>query len=220
MRILLALLIFTLFAGCQTRPSLTKQLPPPAPEPRAIAAMPMTPAPASNWEQRLRQQRQLAEALMSQNDALQEQLREALAKPPPAPPPVSAPTTLLAVASTGSAINPAAPPPDEPPTTVLVPNADGLIDLVAARTAITDEPVNPFAVRTAVAGDHETVLTVQGVIAGERPCALVNDRLLAVGDTVESLRLVRVEPDALLFVAGGFTLRIPVGGQPVRIRRA
>lgn len=210
MKTLLVLFTLGCLVGCQTRKSPPPALPK-ATEPPAAPVSLSPPAP-HDWEQQLRQQRQLAEALMSQNDALQAQLREALARTPQ-PVPVNVPTVPALPADLIT------PQPAEPPINVLMPNAEGLIDLIAARAGPDDKLVNPFAVRLPSGNEVETVLRVQGVVTGKHPCALVNDQLVSVGDTVEMLRLERIETRELYFTVGRFTLKIPVGGQPVRIRR-
>ena len=101
-----------------------------------------------------------------------------------------------------------------------MPNADGVIDL-AAVTADTKpgEPVNPFAVRTMSAESvREVTLHVSGILAGAVPCAIINDRPVQAGETVESLLLERIEPDAVWLRFAGRRLRLPASEKPVRVR--
>jgi hypothetical protein len=212
MKHLLPLLALT-FAGCQT---------PPVPEPTVAAAPPpvappiLTPDPVT--VETLRRQRQLVEALMSQNEALQAQLREVQ----------EASTMPVAPAPVGKAEPPqiqppppiATPPPATEGITLLMPNADGVIDLVAAAALAAGESINPFVLRQPPAALPETVVEVQGVVRGETPCALVNNRVLTVGDQLDGLQLTRISPEALFFSINDFTLRIPVNGQPVHVRRS
>jgi hypothetical protein len=201
-------------AGCAS-PKLLP-LPQPSAEPRALVTVPavdrpvLPPVPAAA-EAKLRQQTQLIEALLSQNDALRAQANAAAV--PPAGPAV--PATLAAPPAA-----PAAPMAAPVPESFLMPNAEGVIDLAAVGTAGAEGPVNPFAVRTAAADPHEIVLHLQGIVAGEPPCALVNDRLLGIGEAVETLTLTRIGTDALYFQSGNFSLKVPVTGQPAKIRGA
>lgn len=199
------LLMLTL-VGCET---------PPAPEPSTISPTPPVVAPAlPEPTGELRRQRQLVEALMSQNEALQIMLREA-------PRPLAPPEPPVAL---GSEPRPLSPPESVPPiaepTNFLMPNADGVIDLVAAAVLAAGETINPFELRQPATVSEETVLTIQGVVRGEHPCALVNDRVLTIGDQLDGLRLQRIETETLFFVVDEFTLRVPVNEGPVRVRRS
>lgn len=196
--------VLLLLVGCQTPP-------PPAPIASPPPPVPVT-VPDPETARDLRRQRQLVEALMSQNEALQAQLDQA---GPPPPRVVAAP----AVVTKPSPLPPEpAPAPDTKDITLLLPNEDGVIDLVAAAALSAGETVNPFLLRQPLGPDRETVVTVQGIVRGEHPCALVNDRVLTVGDRLDALRLTRIQPDALFFEINDFTLRIPVQGGPVRVR--
>ncbi len=204
--------LLLILAGCQSRPTV----PSPAPEPRAVSA----PAPSgpsqAEWEKRLRRERQLAEALLSQNDALQAELREART-PPPAQPASkiepSAPTLIPAAP-------PALPVSVEPAGPFFSPNADGLVDLTVPELPKAGEPVNPFAVRTPPADAREITLNLQGIITGAKPCALVNGRLVSVGDSVEGLQLIHIGPEALFFKSADTTLKLPLNFKTVRVRRS
>jgi hypothetical protein len=189
-----------ILAGCQTPPLADPTVPPPP-------ALPvMEPDLATTTE--LRRQRQLVEALMSQNEALQSQLNQRAAYP--------------VVATT-----PAEPAPSAMPVEIevessqwLTPNDEGVIDLRAAAALAAGESINPFVLREPAGPGEEFMLTVQGIVRGEHPCALVNDRVLTVGDRVGLLRLHRIEPDALFFEWNEFILRIPLHGEPVRVRHS
>ena len=100
-----------------------------------------------------------------------------------------------------------------------MPNTDGVIDLTALdATAKTDDP-NPFAVRTpAPDATRELTIRLGGVIGGAQPGALVNNRAVFVGESVDSLTLVRIESDAAIFRMGERHLRVPVAATGVRIR--
>lgn len=204
--------LFTLLclglAGCQTAAPLT--LPPipekPAPEFRPVMAAP--PAPLNPaLEQKLRQQAQYIEALISQNDALSSKLlapAPAVASPAPEAARVAPPTPIQVVSV-------------EP---TLTPNADGVIDLAAATVdASAGETVNPFAVRAVPAGAmREVTLHVSGILAGKTPCAVINERLVQTTETVESLTVERIEPDAVWLRYAGQRLRLPVSEKPARVR--
>lgn len=121
-------------------------------------------------------------------------------------------------------VQPAAPPralplaPSLPEIPAIAPNADGVIDLsVVARDP--SEEANPFAVRAAEQEtSREIALAVGGLIHGAAPCALINGRSVEPGETIESLTVVRLEPDAVLFQHAGRYLRVPVTDKPVRVR--
>jgi hypothetical protein len=213
MKSLLTLLCLGL-AGCQTAAPLT--LPPlpakPAPEFRPVVAAP--PAPLNPaLEQKVRQQAQYIEALISQNDALSSRLTAAASAPvatSPAPEPAP-------VAIAPPPAPPLQPVPAEP---MLTPNADGVIDLAAvAADAGPGEAVNPFAVRAVSAGAaREVTLHVSGILAGKTPCAVINERLVQTAETVESFTVERIEPDAVWLRYAGQRLRLPVSEKPARVR--
>ncbi|OAM87322.1 general secretion pathway protein GspB [Termitidicoccus mucosus] len=102
----------------------------------------------------------------------------------------------------------------------IMPNADGVIDLVAVALA-ADEEINPFAVR-GVATDalREITLHIDGIVSGATPCVLVNGRTVVPGESVEGLTLIRIEPDSALFRYEAHRIRIPVTGKSTRIRLA
>jgi hypothetical protein len=161
-------------------------------------------------EQKIRQQAQFIEALLSQNDALTARLNAPAAGPEPVP------AAALPPVPTGP--EPVAPGASEWPT--LAPNADGVIDVAAADvTARPGEPVNPFAVR-ALANEtvREVSLRVGGIIAGPTACAVINDRLVQAGETIEALRVERIDSDAVVLRHGGHRLRLPVSEKTVRVR--
>ena len=197
-----------LLAGCQATTPAT-----PVPPPRRTASE-MRPVPAATvdhgrneLEAKVRQQAQYIEALLSQNEALK-----------------SGTTLQPATASTVSAA--VVPAPATSPATpvvtsedqALAPNAEGVIDLTAT-TAKPGESVNPFAVRTQTDGAaREVMLHVSGLIAGPSACAVINERLVQAGDAVESLRVERVEAEAVLLRCGERRLRLPLSEKPVRVR--
>ncbi len=188
--------------------------PKPAPEPRPIAVQPLPPLPAASpLEQKVKQQAQLIEALVSQNDALNAKLAACAATIPASTPP--------ATPTAATNVPPAVPLPEtKPAESFAVPNAEGVIDLVAVTLGqATGEPVNPFAVRTVPAEKtREVALHLGGTVAGESPCAVLNDRLVQQGDVVESLAVERIEADAVILCRGDQRLRLPVAEKPVRVR--
>jgi hypothetical protein len=220
----LPFLAFALLAGCQTAAPV-QPLPKPAPvapaQPPAAAPAALPPVATAAPDLRSRQQAQLIEALISQNDALAAQLAArgagpaaptaVAAQPPPAPTPAPA---LPAAAS----VIPAARVPDD----ALTPNAEGLIDLASGANAAADagEPVNPFAVRSAPGQTREVSLLVGGVILGTAPCALVNKRLVQPGDRVEAFLVEQVETGGVVLRFNAHRLRLPVSPQPTRIKFA
>lgn len=224
----LSAFISFIIAGCQSTPSRAPlPLPHSAPPPQPIVTAPVVVTPDPELQKKIVQQRQAIEALISQNDALTAQLdaikaapRSERAMPPaaavvppsiPLPPPQPPPPPLPPLAP------PRLPEPEEDRTPLFTPNAEGVVDLTTLRAAPADAPVNPFAVRTPQPA-REITVAIHGVIAGSNPCALINERVVEPGDTVESLRLIRIEPDALILRGEDFRLKLPVGDKPVRVR--
>ncbi len=223
MKTSLILLSLLLCAGCQ---SASRPTPP---EPVTLKATPVTApptvAPATDaLEHKLTQQSRLMAALIEQNDVLGEKLR--LAEKAPAPTAVTPPPAGLTsgallppvptpVATPGLVAPPVEPTPELPLHT---PNADGLIDLSVPAGA-PGASINPFALRAvAMESRREITLLVQGLATGPNACALINERMCAPGDTVESLRVDRIEPDAVILRTETFRLRIPPTDKPVRVR--
>ena len=227
------LLVPLALAGCHTAASR----PLPLPNPPATLPAPVITPPTANsvthiaCEQKLRQQRQFIEALMSQNDALTARLDTTASLPAPpvektpataakSEPRAELPQTVTPPVPLAPSIPP--PPPLTPanPELLLAANAEGIIDL-AALAVPASESTNPFAVRSAGAdAARDLVLTVSGIVGGSSPVALVNGRAVQVGETIESLTLERCEPDAAIFRRGEHRLRLAVDPKPVRIRGA
>lgn len=205
-------------------------------------------APSLETQEKILRKQQHIEALIAQNEALHARVRELetpLAEPPPEPlpPPVAVVESVSTATLTTSATAtptvekdlplPPAPPELERPVATasprttqlstepaILPNADGLIDLVALLTPLREgDEVNPFAVRTLPPDAvREITLHVRGVIHGASPCALINHRAVLPGESTESLNLTAVESDAVLIRHAGRLLRLPVSEKPVRIR--
>lgn len=204
-------LILCVLAGCQNRPAVNPAptLPPPVELPVNLAP-PHTVA-TQVLDRKIRQQAQFIEALLSQNEALTAKLN--------APVPSVATPELLPPASVSPEPDRSVPArPAE--SSVLVPNADGVIDVVtAALAAKSGEAANPFAVRTASAdAGKEVTLRVHGIVAGPVACAVINDRLIQAGENIGSLTVEAVEADVVLLRHGGHRLRLPISEHPVRIR--
>lgn len=218
------LLILTLVAvtGCQSAP---RPVPPP------VAAPVPSAAPSLELQEKTLRQQQHIQALIAQNEALLARVRE-LETAPPTPPPAPVPAVLppailqpvaaepvnLAPVPPSAPSAPSVPPPLAEPA--ILPNADGLIDLTALLAQTRDgDDVNPFAVRSLPADAiREVTLHVQGVIGGAAPCALINQRTVQPEQTIESLTLVRVEPNAVLVRHAAHLLRLPIAEKSVRIR--
>jgi hypothetical protein len=217
MKYLLIALVIGL-AGCQTPPP-PRVLPAPAKPVAAIPPPPSPPAPApaptsAGLEQKLRQQAQYIEALISQNDALTAKLAGANGGTPPPRTAVPLPPEPL------PAPRPAPLAPTLPVEPILTPNAENVIDLLAVIVAEKPgEPVNPFTVRTVPPeAMREVSVHVGGIVAGPTACAVVNDRLVQAGETIESLAVERIEPDAVLLRHSGRLLRLPVTEKATRVR--
>lgn len=205
-------------AGCQSTPA-PSVLPAPTKPVATLHPGPIVPvavpAPATAaLEQKLRQQAQYIEALISQNDALTAKLTATNSAMPPPP-------TVIPLAPNPAPLPrpvPVAPMPPVEPT--LTPNADNVIDLVAfVVTEKPGEPVNPFTVRTVPPeAMREVTLHVGGIVAGPMACAIINDRLVQVGEIIESLAVERIEADAVWLRHSGRLLRLPVSEKSIRVR--
>lgn len=214
MKILLPLLLITL-CGCQSQAPVTTL---PAPSPFTPVATPPPTPPAARppiIDQRSRQQQQWIEALIEQNDALTTKLAVQQAAHAAAPLPPVTQTSPVPLPQ-AAAVAPVA----SPVTQSLTPNAEGVIDLtVLDSNSNPDEPLNPFAVRTAPGGKfREVSLVVGGIILGSTPCAVVNGRLLQVGDRIESFEVERIETGALVIRLDAHRLRLPVSAEPTRVK--
>ena len=191
-------------AGCQ---SVTAPI---APQPQVPAVPASMPAPSqreAELEARLQQQRYVVDALLSQQEALRARPGTDEARPPVKPVAAAHLVPLAPVLA------------DSRPANFMQPDGKGVIDLalLAAKPADSAHS-NPFVVQTADATPpREIPLLVQGILSGANPSAIVNERPLEIGESVESLRLVRVEADSAYFSAGDQLLRIPLG-RPVRVR--
>ena len=163
----------------------------------------------------MRQQAQYIDALLSQNEALSARLNLE-----PEPIPYPSPLARALAKPQASALAAPEAPPTPAETLTLTPNADGVIDVAAALvTPKADEPVNPFALRLVPAGAvREVPLEIGGIVAGPSAFAVVNDKLLQPGDTVDSLTVERIEPDAVVLRHGTQRMRLPIGVKNLRVR--
>lgn len=204
-------LILCVLAGCQNRPAVNPAptLPPPGELPVNLAP-PHTVA-TRVLDRKIRQQAQFIEALLSQNEALTAKLNVPV--PSIATPELMPPASVKPEPERSVSARPAE-------SAILVPNADGMIDVVtAALAAKSGEAANPFAVRTVNAETvKEVTLRVHGIVAGPVACAVINDRLIQTGETIGSLTVEKVEADVVLLRHGGHRLRLAVSEHPVRIR--
>ena len=205
-------------AGCQSTPAPSVL---PAPTKPVVTLPPaptvpvVVPGPASaGLEPKLRQQAQYIEALISQNDALTAKITTASSSMPPPPTVVPLPPDPVPLP------RPVSVSPTLPPEPTLTPNADNVIDLVAfVVSEKPGEPVNPFTVRTVPPeAMREVTLHVGGIVAGPMACAVINDRLVQVGEIIESLVVERIEADAVLLRHSGRLLRLPVAEKSTRVR--
>lgn len=190
----------------------------PQPAPTIAPATPLPrPIPTAS-EPKYRQQAQLIEALIDQNDALTARLT-AMQATPPAAPAIPTPDSVTPTQPIAVPMTPIVPAPVADDSTI-TPNADGVIDLVAVEHAgTTDEPVNPFAVRaTPNEKAREVSLLVGGIIMGAAPCAMVNERLVQSGDHIERFVVEQIAADALIVRFGGRRLRLPVSTVPTRVK--
>ena len=210
--------IFIGLAGCQSTPAPSVL---PAPNKPVVTLPPaptvpvVVPGPATaGLEPKLRQQAQYIEALISQNDALTAKITTASSSVPPPP------TVVLLPPEPVPLPRPATVSPTLPPEPTLTPNADNVIDLVAfVVSEKPGEPVNPFTVRTVPPeAMREVTLHVGGIVAGPMACAVINDRLVQVGEIIESLAVERIEADAVLLRHSGRLLRLPVAEKSTRVR--
>jgi hypothetical protein len=118
------------------------------------------------------------------------------------------------------------PPPAAPPRPnlgVLKPNAQGVIDLIAAEPPPEIEPIpNPFRDRPAAAlSTREVPVLVSAVLAGGEPgqdCGIINGQLVSVGDVVEGFTLAAVAAETIELRNDRATLEVPVQDRPVLLR--
>jgi hypothetical protein len=205
MRILMVLLPLAL-AGCQSPAPQAAALPVKT-APVVAPPRPLVPPPErSSLERR---QAQWIEALISQNDALQQRLAAA--------PTVTARSEIPTASSQPVREMPAAGP--KPETLACIePDAQRVVDLTAPATA-PGEPVNPFAVREPAASKgRELALVVSGIVAGPDRCAVINERLVQPGDPIDVLRLEEIEAGAVFLGYGDQRIRLTVSETPVRVR--
>lgn len=204
MRTFLALLPLAV-AGCQSTAPTAAALP--APPPVVAIARPTIPVPERT--QLERRQAQWIEALVSQNDALQQRLAAAAAAPG------QAPNTAYALPPVRE-IPRKVPKPDS--LACIEPDAHRVVDLSVPPPA-PGEPVNPFAVRDpARTGGRELALVVSGIVSGPDKCAVINERLVQAGDAVDVLRLEEIDGDAVFLGYGDLRIRLTVSETPVRVR--
>jgi hypothetical protein len=225
MKRLLPLLLLSL-CGCRTPAPMATLPAPPTPVPVRPQAVPTVASPPLSRpataipDPRSRQQAQLIEALINQNEALTIRLAALQAAPVATS---SAAEPVAVVAQPAPVVLPsvpvATPVAAEP---AIAPNAEGVIDLSAIEQADNaNEPVNPFAVRTAPGEKtREVTLLVGGIILGKAPCALVNGRLVQAGDIFEGFEVERVEAGAVIVRFGAYRLRLPVSPAPTRVKLA
>jgi hypothetical protein len=105
----------------------------------------------------------------------------------------------------------------------VVPNSDGVIDLVALASA--DPPgalPNPFIVRyRPPASIREVSLAIDAVLVSRNAgdaCAIVNGEIYSPGDALAGLTVSSIALDAIELRSEGVRLRLPVGDKPVRLR--
>lgn len=208
MRIEAGLLLLCALAGCRTAPV--------APPSEGLPA-----TPSLEWQETTLRQRQEIQALIAHNEALRAEIHELNARP------VTPPTPTAAFEKPAAKAEPPVPraaaqkTPEADFGPVLLPNADGLIDLTVLPPSRDGDEDNPFAVRILPADAvREIPVHVAGVVGGEKPCAFVNGRPVQEGESVDSLRVVRIAAEGVLFLQGSHLLRIPVSAKPVRVRVA
>lgn len=201
-----------ILAGCQTAAPVQ---PPVAAKPLA-ESRPVAVAPSdsnSALAQKIRQQAQYIDALISRNEALTAKLANGANSP--------APAHALSTIEPAATVTPVVPPSfPEAPLEMVAPNADGVIDLTAAPAdAKSTDNVNPFAIRTAGSGPvREVTLRVSGLLGGKTPCAIINDRLVQVNEAVETLTVERIGEDWVCLQFNGQRLRVPVSDQSVKVK--
>lgn len=221
MKFLLPLLLLAL-CGCRTAtPMATLPAPTPPvpvrPQPvQPVTSMPPARPALTTPHQKSRQQAQLIEALINQNEALTARLATLQSAP--------VASEQVPVAVLPSLVVPVTVPVAAPVAAVpaIAPNAEGIIDLAAIEHAgSANEPVNPFAVRTAPGEKtREVSLLVGGIILGKAPCAMVNERLLQAGDSLEGFEVERIEAGAVIVRLGAHRLRLTVSTTPTRVKLA
>lgn len=225
MKLLLPLFLLAL-CGCRTA-ALVATLPTPTPpvpfRPQpvpTIAPMPTARPAVTTPDPKSRQQAQLIEALINQNEALAARLA-ALQTAPTTQPTASA-SVIVAAPPPPTTSAPLPVPVPVAPQPAISPNAEGIIDLATIEQAgNTSEPVNPFAVQTTPGEKtREVSLLVSGIILGKAPCAVVNERLVQAGDSLDGFEVERIEPGAVIVRSGAHRLRLPVSTTLTRVKLA
>lgn len=107
--------------------------------------------------------------------------------------------------------------------TVILPDADGVLDVAAAQQARAFDAIpNPFRIRYRPApAIREVPLVISSVLIPDRPedaSAVINGRLYSPGDTIEGLKLTRIQADGLELRGDDIVLRVPVQDQPPKLR--
>lgn len=185
----LVLTIHLVCAGCQQAP---------APKPTAAP-----PPPLEALERKLRLQDRWLAALIEQNELLTAQS----ASPPPGAASPTPPTSAIIVPPPPPMVATPEPKLDVP---ILEPNAEGVVD---ARR----RDANPTGSSPETAS-RDISLQVQGLIGGPAPSALINGRIYALGDSVDTLRLEYVGSSSLLLRGTVFAVRLAPSPIPQRIR--
>lgn len=86
------------------------------------------------------------------------------------------------------------------PKRVFEASSDGIIELAPhiLQPLATDDP-NPFLLRSVPQSSVRTVtVELTGTVLGSKPCAVVNGRIVAVGDDINGLKVYAVERDSLI----------------------
>jgi hypothetical protein len=218
-----------LLAGCQSSNPVLTPLPdfPPDDTPTLSNAPASLPS-SSDWEETIRRQKLILKALAEHNDTLTAKLKavEPETAAELAPPIFVGAAEAPRREEPDTPPSPAAvlPPPPLPDNAVVqTPDRDGRIDLTVTDASQKSTLPNPFAVRMpkdeATNSVREIVLNVQGIFGGATPSALINDRVCAIGDRVESFQIVHIAADSLLLSAdeGLVFIKLPLGTTALRL---
>jgi hypothetical protein len=122
-------------------------------------------------------------------------------------------------------VAPAAIPGSGADPQAILPDADGVLDVVAAQRARTFDAIpNPFRDRSRPPPPiREVTLAIHSVLLPARPedaCVVLNGQLYSAGDKVEGLELIQIKAESLEFRGDGVVLRVPVEDKPTKLRLA
>lgn len=135
------------------------------------------------------------------------------------------PAAVVAVQAIPPPIQEAAPRQSPSPVegndlVTVVPNTEGVIEISGALFSALDGGVqNPFLQQ--YRGDataRELTITVAGIVLGPQPTTVLNGKVYAIGDHIESFLIAAIQQDLVVLRWENFVLQIPLQERPVVVR--